>query len=119
MKVLVVAGGTGGHFYPGLAVAKEFLAQGDTVHFVIRKGDFVQPLLEREKIPFSCIWAAGFRRSLHPSLFTAPFKLVMGFIQSLFCMAQIRPDLAVVMGGYLSVPPALAAWFWGVPFLLH
>lgn len=119
MRVWVVAGGTGGHFYPGLAVAKEFLSQGDSVRFLVRKNDFVLPFLTRENIPFTEISAAGFRRSLHPLNTMVPFKLVWGFVQSFFALLHYRPELVVVMGGYLSVPPAVSAWFFRIPLLLH
>ncbi len=119
MKVWVVAGGTGGHFYPGLAVAKECLSKGDTVRFLVRKKDFVLPLLSRENIPFTEISAAGFRRSLHPINLLAPFKLILGFLESFWAVIFHRPDVVIVMGGYLSVPPAVSAWLFRIPLVLH
>lgn len=119
MKVMFVAGGTGGHFYPGLAIAKEFQSDGHSVKFIVRKGDYVLTLLEREKIPFSTISAAGFRRSLHWSNLMAPFKLFLGFFESFFILWKWKPRLVVVLGGYLSVPPAIGAKLLGIPLLLH
>ncbi len=119
LKVLIVAGGTGGHFYPGLAVAKACMAEKDTVHFVIRQGDYVEPLLQREKIPYSSIMAAGLARRLTPKNISVPFKTLGGFVQSLVLLQRIKPDHVVVMGGYLSFPVSVAAWLLRIPVLLH
>jgi UDP-N-acetylglucosamine--N-acetylmuramyl-(pentapeptide) pyrophosphoryl-undecaprenol N-acetylglucosamine transferase len=90
---MVVAGGTGGHFYPGLSVAKTFLSKGHAVHFIVRKSDYVLPLLQRENIPYSEISAAGFRRSLHISNFIAPFLLLKGFLESFSHVKNFQPDV--------------------------
>jgi UDP-N-acetylglucosamine--N-acetylmuramyl-(pentapeptide) pyrophosphoryl-undecaprenol N-acetylglucosamine transferase len=119
MKFIVAAGGTGGHFFPGLAVARALIAQGHHIFFVIKKGDYVRPLLEREKIPYWAIHSAGLKRRLAPSNLLVPLRLVQGFAQSLSMLRSQRPDALLVMGGYLSVPPALAARALGIPVVLH
>lgn len=119
MKVIIAAGGTGGHFYPGLAVARELIQSGSTVSFIIKKGDYVLPLLEREKIPFVAISAGGFKRSLHPKNILAVLKLIQGFFQAFRFLLKEKPSTLLVMGGYLSVPPALAAWILKIPVFLH
>jgi UDP-N-acetylglucosamine--N-acetylmuramyl-(pentapeptide) pyrophosphoryl-undecaprenol N-acetylglucosamine transferase len=119
MKVVIAAGGTGGHFYPGLAVAKALIREGNSVHFLVRKGDYVLPLLDRENIPYSTISASGFNRRMSLKHVLIPVKLTMGFLQSLFYFIKVRPALILVMGGYLSVPPALAARLLFIPVVLH
>lgn len=119
MKVVIAAGGTGGHFYPGLAVAKALINEGNTVHFIVRKKDYVIPLLDREGIPYKTISAAGFNRKFDPKNILIPIKLVMGFVQSFLFLLTTRPALVLVMGGYLSVPPALAAKLLFIPVVLH
>ncbi len=119
MRVIITAGGTGGHFYPGLAVARELIAMGDNVSFIIKKGDYVLPLLEREKIPFTTIAAGGFKRKLALSNLTSLMKLFSGFLQAYQYLLKENPDTLLVMGGYLSVPPAIAAKLQGIPVILH
>ncbi|MCG3203532.1 MAG: UDP-N-acetylglucosamine--N-acetylmuramyl-(pentapeptide) pyrophosphoryl-undecaprenol N-acetylglucosamine transferase [Elusimicrobia bacterium] len=119
MKILIAAGGTGGHFYPGLAVARELLLRQDSVFFIIKKGDYVRPLLDRENIPYFAISAGGFKRSLHPANILVVLKLIFGFFESLRLLIKIKPNRLLVMGGYLSVPPALAARCLKIPVFLH
>ncbi len=119
MKVVIAAGGTGGHFYPGLAVAKALIHEGNSVEFLVRKKDFVIPLLERETIPFVAISASGLERRLALKNILVPFKLLLGFIESFIFLSRKKPALLLVMGGYLSVPPALAAKLLFIPIILH
>ncbi len=119
MRIAIAAGGTGGHFYPGLAVAKELQRSGESFFFIIKKGDYVRPLLDREKIPYHLISAAGFQRKFSPKIFVGVFNLVAGFFQSIKILRSEKPAALLVMGGYLSAPPALAAHLLGIPVVLH
>ena len=119
MRVVIAAGGTGGHFYPGLAVARALSAEGHSVSFIIKKGDFVLPLLAREKIPYDAISAGGFNRRPDLKNLMVVGKLIAGFFHSFRILSRERPDALLVMGGYLSVPPALAARMRGIPVVLH
>ena len=119
MKVLVAAGGTGGHFYPGLAVARSLIEAGHEVTFLVREGDYVLSLLEREKIPFVTMKAAGFKRKLSPSNITAVGKIAFGLGQAMGIIRRVRPDAVLVMGGYLSFAPTVAARLKGIPVVLH
>lgn len=119
MKVTIVAGGTGGHFYPGLAAAQEFGRRDVDVRFIVRTDDFVIPLLERENIPFDGIAGLGFRRSLDPRNALVALKIAQALFQSFRLFVRSRPDALLVMGGYLSFAPALAAALLGIPVYLH
>lgn len=119
MFVMIAAGGTGGHFYPGLSVARALLSQKDKVSFIIKKGDYVRPFLDREKIPYVSISAGGFQRRLSPSNLLTLLKLGSGFFEAFKILSRDRPGVLLAMGGYLSVPPALAAKCLGIPVLLH
>jgi UDP-N-acetylglucosamine--N-acetylmuramyl-(pentapeptide) pyrophosphoryl-undecaprenol N-acetylglucosamine transferase len=119
VKIAIAAGGTGGHFYPGLAVARQLLANDHRVFFVIKQGDYVRPLLEREKIPYWAIHSAGLKRSLSLSNVLVPLRLLQGLAGSWSMLRSQKPDVLLVMGGYLSVPPALAARYLKIPVVLH
>ncbi|MCB4756022.1 MAG: undecaprenyldiphospho-muramoylpentapeptide beta-N-acetylglucosaminyltransferase [Elusimicrobia bacterium] len=119
MKVLIAAGGTGGHFYPGLSAGKSLRDRGAEILFVVRKKDFVIPLLQKEKIPFATISAGGFVRRFRCGNMFSLAKLAWGWGESLVLLARYKPDWVLAMGGYLSVPPALAARLFRIPVLLH
>lgn len=119
MKVLVVAGGTGGHFYPGLSVAKELVKNGAEVRFVVRTCDVVIPLVQKDGFSYSTILAGGFQRSLSLRNVYSVLKLLIGTVQSFFVLLSFRPDVLLVMGGYLSIPPALVAKLFGIPIVMH
>lgn len=119
MNVLVVAGGTGGHFYPGLAVAKELVKSGNKIHFLVRHDDVVIPLVKNDGFAYSEIFAVGFKRRLSLTNLFAIIKLFIGTIQSFFVLLRVRPQVILAMGGYLSVPPALIAKIFGIPVVLH
>lgn len=119
MKFVVCAGGTGGHFYPGLAVARALMGDGHAVTFFVREGDYVLPFLEREGIPFRTLSAAGFRRRVSWSNLGAALKVATGIGQAVGMVAALAPDAVLVMGGYLSFAPALAARLKGIPVILH
>ena len=119
MKVVIVAGGTGGHFYPGLAVAKRLASHDHKVRFFIRRGDFVRPLLDREGFQYRQIFGAGFVRRLHPQNIVAVLKFLLSFVECFFSLAFRRPDVILAMGGYLSVSPVLVGKLLGIPTVLH
>lgn len=119
MKILVAAGGTGGHFYPGLAVARELVAAGHSVTFIVREGDYVLPLLEREKLSFVTLKAAGFKRRLSSANISALAKNAYGLGQAVGMVGKMKPDALLVMGGYLSFAPAVAARLKSIPVVLH
>lgn len=120
MKVLIVSGGTGGHIYPGLAVAEEF-----------RRRDPATPILfigsaeglEKEIVPQSgfklkLIKARALLRKLSYKAISAPFVCAIGFLQSLFLVRSYGPDVVISTGGYVSLPVVLAARFWRRPVCL-
>jgi len=119
MKIVIVAGGTGGHFYPGLAVAKACLKKEFSVQFIVRRSDYILPFLEREKIPYYEIYAAGLKRSLDPRNILVFIKIFFGWMTSIKIFLLDRPDVVIAMGGYLSLPPAMAANLLRIPVVLH
>lgn len=119
MRIAIVAGGTGGHFYPGLAVAKKAQQEGHDVFFFLKKGDLVIPFLKKENFPFVSISAGGVARAFSLRNVATLVKLMRGFFESRKALTSNRPDVLLAMGGYLSVPPALAARSLSIPVFLH
>lgn len=119
MRVLIVAGGTGGHFYPGLSVGKLLVSDRHDVCFVVRVHDAVISMLERENFSFFTIYAGGLQRRLSFKNILSFLKLIVGFLQAPFVLMRFRPHVVLAMGGYLSVPVALVAKLFAIPVVLH
>lgn len=118
-RVLIAAGGTGGHFYPGLVAAQELKARGWEPLLIVKKDDPAKKRLEAAGLACLEVDLVGLPRRLGPGLITFTMKL----ISSLRLMSRVardfKPDLVLGMGGYLTFPTAYAAWRRGVPIALH
>ena len=119
-RILVAAGGTGGHLYPGLALAAALKNRGHEIHFAVRPGDLAIPILETYGFPFQTVRASGFPRTF--SLMKALTSILnVGFgLADAFSMARSRkPNVVVGMGGHISFPVILAGRVLGTPAVLH
>jgi len=117
-RILLAAGGTGGHLFPAEALAVELVRQGIDVHLATDKRGMVYggafPATERHAI------RAGTPSGKSPlALIKALIALGVGFFQSLRLVRRLKPDAVVGFGGYPSVPPVLAGCLLGVPTLVH
>ncbi|OGR47366.1 MAG: hypothetical protein A2X37_03515 [Elusimicrobia bacterium GWA2_66_18] len=118
-RVIVAAGGTGGHFYPGMAVAQALKARGWEPLMVVREADAALPLLETEGVAALPVDLRGLPRRPGPELFAFAWKLAGGVLLLSRALKAFRPDLVLGMGGYLTAPLACAAWRLGVPSAAH
>ncbi len=118
-RVMIAAGGTGGHFYPGLVAAQTLKARGWQPLMVVRAGDPALPVLERAGLPALPVDLRGLPRRLGPELLVFAGKLAgsLGLLSR--AVRSFQPDLALGMGGYLSFPLAFAAWRRHVPRAVH
>lgn len=118
-RVAIAAGGTGGHFYPGLVAAREFRRRGWEPLVIVRVGDPALATLEKEGLPALPVDLRGLPRTLGPELFSFAAKLA-GSLRTLSRATRaFRPDLVVGMGGYLTFPLVAAARLRGIPAALH
>jgi UDP-N-acetylglucosamine--N-acetylmuramyl-(pentapeptide) pyrophosphoryl-undecaprenol N-acetylglucosamine transferase len=121
MRIVIAGGGTGGHLYPGIALAKALMKHDTTlkITFVGTRHGIEATVVPREGFPLKIIAASGLigKRGLQRGL--AWLKLPVGFLQSLAFLAQERPRLAIGVGGYASGPLVLAAWVLRIPTLIH
>jgi UDP-N-acetylglucosamine--N-acetylmuramyl-(pentapeptide) pyrophosphoryl-undecaprenol N-acetylglucosamine transferase len=118
-RVLIAAGGTGGHFYPGLVAALELKARGWEPLLIVKKDDPAKERLEKAGLACLEVDLGGMPRSLGPGLVAFAVKLV-GSMRLMSRVARdFKPALALGMGGYLTFPVAYAAWRRGVPVALH
>jgi UDP-N-acetylglucosamine--N-acetylmuramyl-(pentapeptide) pyrophosphoryl-undecaprenol N-acetylglucosamine transferase len=121
MKIMIAGGGTGGHVYPGIAVAEELLRRRPNAEVVFvggRRG------LEAQAVPESgfrirFIVTRGFPRRAWWRWPGAVLANLVGFVQALWVVASERPDAVLGTGGYVSGPVSLASWLLGRPLLLQ
>lgn len=118
-RVVIAAGGTGGHSYPGMAVACALREKGWAPLMVVREGDPSLPRLEAEGLPSLPLDLHGLPRRPGLDLLRFTWDLGAGMRLLSRTLADFRPDLVLGMGGYLTFPLAYAAWRRGVPRAVH
>lgn len=119
MKVVIAGGGTGGHLYPGIALARELLKdRGSEVLFVGTEKGIEAKVLPREGLPVRFISVGKFKGMNLWSIAKTAATLPRAVVQSLRIVSDFRADVVIGVGGYSSGPVALAAWLAGVPVLI-
>ena len=116
-RVAIVGGGTAGHVYPGLALAGTLRERGHDVTFLGTETGLEAKLVPAAGFPFRVIRARPFVRQRARAMLRAPF-VAMAAVRESRPLVR-RADVVVGMGGYVSVPAAVAAWREGVPLVLH
>ncbi|MFT4193385.1 undecaprenyldiphospho-muramoylpentapeptide beta-N-acetylglucosaminyltransferase [Ottowia sp.] len=116
---LVMAGGTGGHIFPGLAVAEGLRARGWRVHWLGAPDSMEQQLVPPRGFPFEAIDFGGVRGKGLSTLFLLPLRLLRAFGQSIGVIRRVRPDVLVGLGGYITFPGGLMGVALGKPLVLH
>ena len=121
---LVMAGGTGGHIFPGLAVAEALRQRGWRVHWLGGKGSAGHPSMESQLVPprgfaFESIAFSGVRGKGLSTLVFLPVRLLKAFWQSIQVIRRVRPDVVIGLGGYIAFPAGLMSVLLGKPLVLH
>lgn len=116
---LVMAGGTGGHIFPGLAMAEALRARGWRVHWLGVPGSMEQRLVPPRGFAFEPVEFGGVRGKGLATLALLPLRLARALIQARRVLQRVEPDVVLGLGGYITVPGGLAARLAGVPILLH
>ncbi|MDP2644175.1 MAG: undecaprenyldiphospho-muramoylpentapeptide beta-N-acetylglucosaminyltransferase [Desulfobacterales bacterium] len=112
MRVVIAGGGTGGHFFPGLAIAREFTAKnsGARVLFISTGNPFERSTLAKTGYPMACIRAEGIKGKRFHRKVRAILKIPTAIFSVLSILKDFRPDLVIGVGGYSSAPVVLGAW---------
>ncbi len=125
MKVLIAAGGTAGHINPALAIAQKIRQQDPNaeIHFAGRKKGMEYGLVTKAGYPFHHIEVNGIQRSLTPKNIArnlvAVWHLALAMPRAAALIGQVRPDLVIGAGGYVSGPVVRAAAKKGIPTAIH
>ena len=121
---LVMAGGTGGHIFPGLALAEALRDKGWRVHWLGGKGSASQPSMESQLVPlrgfaFESIDFSGVRGKGLSTLVFLPLRLLKAFWQSIGVIRRVKPDVVIGLGGYIAFPAGMMSVLLGKPLVLH
>lgn len=119
ITVLIMAGGTGGHVFPGLAVAEELRAGGHEVIWLGTDHGLEAQLVPGAGMALEPISISGLRGRGVLTLLLAPARLLRAVWQSLRVLRRLRPDVVLGMGGFVSGPGGLAAWLLRLPLCIH
>ncbi len=121
---LVMAGGTGGHIFPGLALAHALRERGWTVRWLGGRGSPERPSMESRLVPaqgfaFDALDFGGVRGKGPLSLALLPLRLLRAFWQSVQVLRRLRPHVVVGLGGYITFPAGMMGVLLGRPLILH
>ncbi len=119
MRIVIMAGGTGGHVFPALAVAEVLRARGHQLMWMGTPTGLEVRVAASAGIPIECISVGGVRGKGMLTLLKAPFTLLNAMLQSRAILRRFIPQVALGMGGYASGPGGLAARLLGCPLVLH
>ena len=121
LKVIVSGGGTGGHIFPAIAIAKSLERKVDDIELLFVGA---KDRMEMQKVPDSGykiegLWISGFQRSFSSRNLLFPFKLISSLIKSKKIIRKFQPDLVIGTGGFASGPLLYAASRKGIPSVIQ
>ena len=119
-KLAIACGGTGGHFYPGLSIAREFQAQGGEVILLLSGKHSISQAEIAKKFEIKSIQIPSSPRSLKPlGLYKFVRDILFGTLKGRAFFKKFNPDAFLAMGSFASIPSALAARSSSIPLFLH
>jgi UDP-N-acetylglucosamine--N-acetylmuramyl-(pentapeptide) pyrophosphoryl-undecaprenol N-acetylglucosamine transferase len=116
---LVMAGGTGGHIFPGLAVAEALRERAWRVHWLGGAGSMESQLVPPRGFAFETIAFSGVRGKGLKTLVLLPLRLIKAFWQSIAVVRRVQPDVVIGLGGYITFPAGMMSVLLGKPLVLH
>jgi UDP-N-acetylglucosamine--N-acetylmuramyl-(pentapeptide) pyrophosphoryl-undecaprenol N-acetylglucosamine transferase len=117
--IMIMAGGTGGHVFPGLAVAAELKARQREVVWLGTQRGLEARLVPQHGIEIEWITIAGVRGRGVLAWLSAPFRILAAVVEALAALKRRRPAAVLGMGGFVAGPGGLAAWLTRRPLIIH
>src|SRR3990167_4453183 len=118
-SVLIMAGGTGGHVFPGLALARYMRDQGVKVSWLGTECGIEARLVPEAGFDLYYIRVKGLRGKGIKALIVAPWRLIVAIWQSMCLLRKLKPQVVVGMGGFASGPGGVASWLLRYPLIIH
>ena len=121
LRILIAAGGTGGHVFPAIAIADETRKVNPNAEFLFvgTKGKIEAHIVPQRGYALANIWISGFHRSFRMDNLLFPIKVVVSLVQSFFLIRKFQPNIVIGTGGYVCGPVLLIASMLGVPTIIH
>ena len=121
IKLIISGGGTGGHIYPALAIAKAIkkMNLNSSILFVGAKNKMEMEKVPNEGFSIKGLWISGFKRSLSTQNFLIPLKLFVSVIHSFLIIKKFKPNVVIGTGGFASGPILKVAQWLGLPTLIQ
>lgn len=121
LRIIISGGGTGGHVFPAIAIAKALQALEPKVEilFVGALGKLEMEKVPKAGFPIKGLWISGFQRKLTVRNLLFPVKLLVSLVKALRIVWTFKPDAVVGVGGYASYPTLAAAAWLGTPGLIQ
>jgi UDP-N-acetylglucosamine--N-acetylmuramyl-(pentapeptide) pyrophosphoryl-undecaprenol N-acetylglucosamine transferase len=117
--ILVMAAGTGGHIFPGLAIAKDLVSRGWTVHWMGTPAGMENKLVAQAGYPLVQVRMSGVRGKGALAWLVLPARILVAFWQAARAIRAIGPDVVLSMGGYVAFPGGMMAALFGKPLVVH
>ena len=116
---MILAGGTGGHVFPALAVARDLMQRGHQVYWMGTQNGLEARIVPQNDIPIDWLTVAGFRGKSGLKKVFAPVLLLRACWQAAGVMRRRKPDIVLGLGGFVSGPGGLVAWLMRIPLVIH
>lgn len=117
--VLIMAGGTGGHVFPALALARLLRTKSYEVVWLGTQRGLEARVVPKESIPIEWLSVGGIRGKGIVTALAAPFRLVRALVQALGIVRKHKPVVVVGLGGFVTGPGGVAAWLMRRPLMIH
>jgi UDP-N-acetylglucosamine--N-acetylmuramyl-(pentapeptide) pyrophosphoryl-undecaprenol N-acetylglucosamine transferase len=117
--ILIMAAGSGGHIFPGLAIARELQSRGWKVHWMGTPRGMENRLVAQAGIPMVHVDMSGVRGKGLGAWLVLPLRILKAFGQATRALFALRPDVVLSMGGYVAFPGGMMAVLWRRPLVVH
>lgn len=118
-RIVIMAGGTGGHVFPALAVAQHLAEHGWQVSWIGTRQGMESRVIPENNIAIDWLTVNGLRGKGTLALFKMPWMLIKSCLEARKILQQRKPDVVLGMGGFVAGPGGLMARLMGIPLLIH